>query len=442
MATQTQIQQTYTSLANEFQALQKQVEVATTNCPIDKESALATFRAVLLGFNTLLNRATTLKQEAAKGNFIALESSIKAFTVTVTQALVDAAKAQQNCQNLSPTVSQEPAPPAATETSPPAADPGATPANNTTPGINKAQAQAALKDTTNFDTKKDWRVRLSLSPGADYLYKVAPGSAGILNPLQNTDGVIFPYTPNITISYNANYDPVPITHINYKIYQYLNSSVDQVNITCDFTAQDTYEATYLLAVIHFFRSVTKMFYGQDQNPKPGTPPPLCYLFGLGEFQFNAHPLVVSAFTYTLPSEVDYIRADPSGSYELSEVKVTGAKSITPEVKKPSSVFSDAIKGSLKNTRLGQGIAKLGRVIGQDLTFGGILSSPSVQEQSNFAGFKAYSISEPTYVPTKLQIQLTCIPIVSRYDVSNRFSLRDYANGKLLNGVKNAGGGIW
>ena len=48
-----------------------------------------------------------------------------------------------------------------------------------------------------------------------------------------------------------------------------------------FTAQATFEANYMLAVIHFFRSVTKMFYGQDWQR--GAPPPLVFLSGLGEY---------------------------------------------------------------------------------------------------------------------------------------------------------------
>jgi hypothetical protein len=75
---------------------------------------------------------------------------------------------------------------------------------------------------------------------------------------------------------------------------------------CTFTAQDTGEANYLLAVITFFKSVTKMFYGQDAER--GAPPPLVYLSGLGEYQFNEHPCVVSQFNYNLPSDADYIRA--------------------------------------------------------------------------------------------------------------------------------------
>jgi hypothetical protein len=125
------------------------------------------------------------------------------------------------------------------------------------------QSQAIQQDVVNFQAKQDWRVRLSLSPGATYLYKANP--PGILAPLQATDGVIFPYTPAISVQYNANYDPTELTHSNYKFFSYRGSAVDSVTIGCDFTAQDTFEAQYVLAVIHFFRSMTKMFYG---HPSP------------------------------------------------------------------------------------------------------------------------------------------------------------------------------
>jgi hypothetical protein len=50
--------------------------------------------------------------------------------------------------------------------------------------------------------------------------------------------------------------------------------------------------------------------------------------------------------------------------------------------------------------------------------------------------------EPTYVPTKMQIQVSASPIISRNDISRRFSLKDYATGKLLRGSKEKGAGIW
>jgi len=296
------------------------------------------------------------------------------------------------------------------------------------PAVKRTQSQAALQDTTNFGDIKDWRVRLALSPGSNYLYNSS--DPGILGPLKTTSGVIFPYTPSISVNYAATYGQVNPVHSNYKIVQYENSSVDSISISCDFTAQDTFEANYLLAVIHFFRSATKMFYGQDQNPKPGTPPPLCYLFGLGQFQFNAHPLVITSFGYNLPADVDYIRAGDPGS-------ANGAPSMKAPQK--SKTLGQGLQDKFEKM-LSQGIAKIGNSIGLKLTPGGNLSGPRFQEGFNY--YNAVGTKEPTYVPTKINLSISCMPVVSRYEISNNFSVKDYANGKLLQGTKRKGGGFW
>jgi hypothetical protein len=265
----------------------------------------------------------------------------------------------------------------------------------------EAQGEATAQDQANFAAKEDWRVRLSLAPDSEYLYNAKP-DPGILKPLLETDGVIFPYTPSISVNYAANYEQTNIVHSNYKIFQYSGSGVDAVSLSCNFTAQDTYEANYLLAVIHFFRSMTKMFYGQDSNPKNGTPPPLCYMFGMGGYQFAAHPLAIQGFSYTLPDDVDYIKttsASPAG---------------TP---KPSKYTAS------DNRLAGSGVGKGGKGPGPNFS-----TSPGNDTV--------------TWVPTRIQMSITCVPIMSRNSVSNRFSLRDYASGALLNGTRVPGGGMW
>lgn len=269
--------------------------------------------------------------------------------------------------------------------------------------------QADLQYGINFSALKDWRVRLKLAPGSDYFYNASAADRGILAPLNETKGVIFPYTPNIVVNYVANYDTSLPTHSNYKIVQYQSSAVDSVSITCDFTAQDTKEANYLLAVIHFLRSVTKMFYGQDQSPKRGTPPPLCYLEGLGNFQFDNHPLVVQSFNYNLPNDVDYIRAMPATGQAGANVNNSG----------------QAAAGNSTD-----------RLSGTGASVGGVSNGAS------FSTPPTGQALEPTYVPTKMQIQINCMPVVSRKDISDTFSLKDYAKGILLQGSKRAGGGIW
>lgn len=428
---------TYANAKTTIDQLNQLVSRNATKAQIDQ--GLATATNTLSELNNLLNQTEIYENLA---NSVGLKDEVSWAQSTrqaIKESINQLAGIIANLRKKTPSSAGAPAAPPAATTEQVTTNPSAPRGSNSVPGIRKAQAQAVQKDTTNFESKKDWRVRLALSPGAQqakYLYY--SDNPGILAPLQVTDGVIFPYTPNITLSYNASYDANELVHTNYKIYQYKNSSVDSINITCDFTAQDTYEANYLLAVIHFFRSATKMFYGQDGDPKPGTPPPLCYLFGLGEFQFNAHPLVIYNFAYTLPSEVDYIRAGNADAPPGSNRNSTAIQS----PKKPNPTFFDALAGSISNSRLVQGVAKIGNVIGLDIIPGGNLSGPSFQNNTGYNSVVPPGTNEPTYVPTKIQLSISCNPIVSRNDISNKFSLAEYANGKLLQGVKRQGGGMW
>ncbi len=276
--------------------------------------------------------------------------------------------------------------------------------NNTDEGpssssVDRVRAIGGQEQARNTRSQDDWRLRLKLAQNATYFYNVA-NSSDILYPLAITDGVVFPYTPTISMNYRSNYEVSDLVHTNYKQYFYKNSSVEELTITADFTAQDTAEAQYLLAVIHFFKTVTKMFYGKDTNPINGTPPPLCYLLGYGQFQFSDHPVLISGFQYTLPNDVDYIRA--GGSSVIQGVNVS---STTP---KPSLLSALA--------------PSLGRLFGSNLNKGGGITTPAFNNLSN---------PQATYVPTKIQLIINAIPIVTRGDVANNFSLKNYATGDLV-----------
>jgi hypothetical protein len=192
--------------------------------------------------------------------------------------------------------------------------------------------------------------------------------------------------------------------------------VENISIAGDFTAQDSAEANYLLAVIHFFKSVTKMFYGQDQNPSRGIPPPLVYLSGFGQYQFDRHPCVITNFTYALPVDVDYINAYPTNN--SSAIGGVNMQPFMPQIAKWISPL-DRI-----------------RALTSKIQPGGLPPPPAFQRSQN--------INEITRVPTKINIQLTAIPIVTRNAISNQFSLQKYATGELMRGSVNpkAGGGIW
>ena len=239
---------------------------------------------------------------------------------------------------------------------------------------------------------------LRLAPDATYLYKAA--DAGLLQPLKVTNGVVFPYTPTISTAYKANYNSYDLTHSNYRGYFYQNSYTDAVNLTATFTAQSTSDAAYVLAVIHFFRSVTKMFYGQDAQR--GSPPPLVFLSGLGDYQFNNHPCLVSQFNYTLPADVDYISSGSPNNLGLNLQPLQNLYSTTLNAVSPTV------------TRLAAAFLPPGAQNAIPAPLQGLLSNP-------------------TYVPSKIDLTISLLPVQSRQQVSKQFSLKGFANGNLLKG---------
>lgn len=271
-------------------------------------------------------------------------------------------------------------------------------------GIDNARAQPVRAVQLGQESGSgDWRVKLSLAQGATYLYN-AP-QPGILQPLKVTNGVIFPYTPKIDISYKANYSTYDLTHANFRGYFYQNSQVGDISITGHFTAQDTQQANYLLAVIHFFRSATKMFYGQDAQR--GSPPPLVFLSGLGQYQFNRHPCLIADFSYNLPEDVDYIRAQVANQVGLN---------LTSQNNVQQSVSTNNIFSSIQ--RLANAFTTKGAI--PNTPFGST-NVPNLAQGS------------PTYVPTKMDITIRLLPVNTRQQVSQQFSLREFANGNQLKG---------
>jgi hypothetical protein len=268
----------------------------------------------------------------------------------------------------------------------------------------RAREQKAIQDQFQAPADGDWRVRLKLAPEATYLYR--DSSNELLAPLAASNGVVFPYMPSIQMSYNADYSDAALTHSNYKGYFYNSSYVGDVQLSAIFTAQDTREANYLLAVIHFFRSVTKMFYGQD--PQRGAPPPLVYIQGLGEYQFNNQPCVVKTFTYSLPNDVDYIRTKPN-NYNIN------LNNRLPKSQTAPSNSIASVVNRLRNALLPRG------------------ALPNTGPQSLTVEQSVTNVANSTYVPTRIEIQLTLMPIQTRSQQSQQFSVRDFGNGKLLRG---------
>ncbi len=232
-------------------------------------------------------------------------------------------------------------------------------------------------------------VRFSSSKGDDTRVRiVVPGEAlrgillngPVLSPLSPTNGVLFPYTPNITVNHGAQYGRENLTHSNYAYLFYQSSDTESITINATFACKNSNDAAYVVAVQHFFRTVTKMFYGQDAEA--GLPPPVLRLEGHGDYQFGAHnrevggvPIVIESFGVTLPDDVDYITASTStvsaGEFRAAE--------------------------------------------GNNLTAGQLDSSSSSK----------------TRVPIVQTFSITCRTLYSRSSITNDFGFKNFAAGRLL-----------
>jgi hypothetical protein len=201
---------------------------------------------------------------------------------------------------------------------------GLLPGGRATP---KAFTQNPAIQFGSNDTDNDWRVRISINPSSKILYWDS-GTTGLLAPLRSTDGFIFPYVPNVTVSHSANYSSVPLTHSNYTQYFYESSSVAAINISGDFTVQNVDEGKYFLAALYFFRALTKMFYGATGEYQ-GSPPPIVYLDGYGQHYLPHVSCVVTNFSHTMPNDVDYIEIMTPQSTTTKQVQTAATYFPTP-----------------------------------------------------------------------------------------------------------------
>ena len=153
--------------------------------------------------------------------------------------------------------------------------------------------------------KKDWRVRLTIPTRASALYNSIMAGNDLLKPLAQSRGMFWPLTPSMVIQHSANYNALAQTHSNYPFQAYQNSQVDQMNIIGEFPVQNQQDAQHWVATINFLRTVTKMFFGSQQDLK-GNPPPILHLNGYGDHMFTNVPVVVNTFNVELRSGIDYI----------------------------------------------------------------------------------------------------------------------------------------
>lgn len=122
-------------------------------------------------------------------------------------------------------------------------------------------------------------------------------------------GVLFPYTPTIQFSHNANYGAYDIQGSVYQQNYYTNTSNPTINVTAMFSSNTVEEAKYTAATIHFLKACTKSDFGLQRQITAGTPPPILKFSAYGFIHASHVPVVMRNFNYTLVEDSDYVDVD-------------------------------------------------------------------------------------------------------------------------------------
>ena len=260
-------------------------------------------------------------------------------------------------------------------------------------------AVSMFTDTANAN---DWRVRLSLPKWASFQ------NSPVLTPLKDAGGMVFPYTPQITIKSGAKYSTEPVVHTNYPFNVFKNSEPGAIEITASMNVEDATQALYWIASVHYLRSIAKMFSGID--PKAGNPPPIVFLNGYGNYVFKNVPVVITNFNTTLPADCDYIACDVVGS-AMGEVE-----GITDSLGSLSDTLGSAIPGLSGITNA---VSNVTSFVGQAANLLGTF------------GVGGTTSAGTAYVPTKSSFSITLQPVYSR-NSARKFSLDRFVQGGYVN----------
>jgi hypothetical protein len=157
----------------------------------------------------------------------------------------------------------------------------------------------------------DWRARLRPKRGGQDRFYSAGGNFGndyLLRPIKESNGLVWNVTPTVLNMSSANYNTHSGQGMQYPVRSYQDSTPTDITVTGTFTANDIYEARYMLAMQTFFKVATKGDFGDIAVAKgtAGAPPPVLLFEYLGDHGFNKVPVVVTSFSMTYEDNVDYV----------------------------------------------------------------------------------------------------------------------------------------
>jgi len=228
---------------------------------------------------------------------------------------------------------------------------------------------------SDFTTSK----RARLGPTRQAMFEVlgAKDCGNLLEPLWETKGMVWPYTPDVAAGGAASYSSMHFTHSNYQFWNFQNSMPQDLQVTGTFTAQTNEEGRYMIAVLRFLRAASMMEFGipAAQRGTAGTPPPVLRFNYLGAHMFNNVPVVVSNYSFMLERAVDYVEV---------QMPFNGSAGL-------AGAFNDALFGDFLQTE-----------------------------------------GNRTYVPTSLQLTTSLLIQQNPRNVRENFDLNAFKRGDLIN----------
>lgn len=201
--------------------------------------------------------------------------------------------------------------------------------NAGTMGSVAAAASAATGTTPATPTASltqsqgDYRLRLAHLSGYQNPYP------GIMAPLSGTRGLLFPYTPTISVSQDVDYANMQMTHSNTDYYSFSRSPNTTISITAKFSVQNQTEGKYVTGALMFLKSVSKMNFGQNDANK-GLPPPILTLNGYGTYNFNMVRVFLKQHSFSYEENMDLVRVTVGSGYMMLPPLFTVTLSLTAQ----------------------------------------------------------------------------------------------------------------
>ena len=190
----------------------------------------------------------------------------------------------------------------------------------------------------NGSPEGDKRVRIRVP--SDYL-------TGTTAPNSQFGGILFPYTPAITLENKAEYTSYSPMHSNYALNFYKSSTIPDITITGKFTVQTDTDALIFVSTTQLLAALTKMRWGKDKDA--GAPPPVCRLDGYGAFVLKNVPVVISSFKHDLPDGVDFYTINSSLYGDVSVPTVSTFTVTCKPTYSRSEILSMSTSGFIEDT---------------------------------------------------------------------------------------------